>query len=97
MRENLTSPTLVSIGVPVYNGEPYLEEALRAIANQTYADFEVIISDNASTDATADICDLFTSTDDRFRVVRHEENLDSPRPVLQPTPKVIGNIPRRTG
>ena len=48
MREGSTSPTLVSIGVPVYNGERYLEDALRAIADQTYTDFEVIISDNAS-------------------------------------------------
>ena len=70
-----TSGSLVSIGVPVYNGERYLADALTAIADQTYPDFEVIISDNASTDRTQEICEEFTRSDDRFRVVRHEENL----------------------
>ncbi len=46
----------VSIGLPVYNGEKYLEEALDSILAQTYKDFEIIISDNASNDKTQDIC-----------------------------------------
>ena len=70
-----TSGSLVSIGVPVYNGERYLADALTAISDQTYPNFEVIVSDNASTDLTQEICEEFTRSDDRFRVVRHEENL----------------------
>jgi GT2 family glycosyltransferase len=42
----------ISIGLPVYNGERYLEESLRSILSQTYEDFTLIISDNASTDRT---------------------------------------------
>lgn len=64
----------VSIGLPVYNGEDYLEAALNSILAQTYEDFELIISDNASTDGTAAICRLYAEADDRIRYVRHEEN-----------------------
>ena len=46
----------VSIGLPVYNGENYLAESLDALLSQTYPDFELIISDNASTDRTEEIC-----------------------------------------
>ena len=46
----------VSIGLPVYNGENYLAESLDALLSQTYPDFELIISDNASTDPTEEIC-----------------------------------------
>ena len=44
----------VSIGLAVYNGEKYLDEAIRSILAQTFKDFELIISDNASTDRTDD-------------------------------------------
>ena len=45
----------LSVGLPVYNGEEYLREALDAVLGQTYEDFELVISSNASTDATDDI------------------------------------------
>ena len=70
-----TTNPLVSIGVPVYNGERYLRGALQAIADQTYPHFEVIISNNASTDGTGAICDEFAAADDRFRVIHQPENL----------------------
>ena len=54
-----TVPRL-SIGLPVYNGENYLAESLDALLGQSYTDFELIISDNASTDSTADIWLLAT-------------------------------------
>ena len=44
-----TTPPLVSVGVPVYNGERFLPELLTSLLNQSFADFELIISDNAST------------------------------------------------
>lgn len=69
------SVPLVSIGVPVYNGEKYLAEALDSILAQTFTDFEVIISDNASTDATATICERYRAADPRIRVYRNQVNL----------------------
>jgi glycosyltransferase involved in cell wall biosynthesis len=69
----------VSIGLPVYNGENYLAEALRSLLAQTFADFEIIISDNASTDRTAEICREFTARDKRIRYVSNETNLGPAR------------------
>ena len=69
-----TAPRL-TIGLPVYNGERYLAEALDALLGQTYKDFELIISDNASTDGTADICLDYAARDSRVRYVRQPRNI----------------------
>ena len=68
------SPRL-SIGLPVYNGENFLEQSLDSLLAQTYGDFEVVISDNASTDGTADICKKYAARDSRVKYVRQEKNL----------------------
>ena len=65
----------VSIGLPVYNGENYITEALDSILAQTYSDFELIISDNASTDRTAQICQHYAAKDRRVRFDRNSQNL----------------------
>ncbi len=65
----------VSIGVPVFNGENYLAEALDSLLAQTFSDFEIIISDNASTDKTEEICRAYAARDRRIRYFRNEENL----------------------
>jgi glycosyltransferase involved in cell wall biosynthesis len=65
----------VSIGLAVYNGERYLEEAIESILCQTFTDFEMIISDNASTDNTDAICRAFASRDARIRYSRNAENI----------------------
>jgi glycosyltransferase involved in cell wall biosynthesis len=65
----------VSIGMPVYNGEPFLREAIEAILAQSFADFELIISDNASTDATEKICRSYASKDERIRYYRLGQNI----------------------
>ena len=65
----------VSIGLPVYNGEKYLEKALDSILSQTYTDFELIISDNASVDRTQEICLKYTNKDQRISYFRNEKNL----------------------
>ena len=65
----------VSIGLPVYNGEKYIVEALDSIVSQTFADFELVISDNASTDATARICEGYASRDGRIVYHRNEANM----------------------
>ena len=67
---------LVSIGVPVYNGERYLAEALESALRQDYANLEVLIADNASTDSTAAICRRFEN-DARLRYVRNPETFDA--------------------
>lgn len=65
----------VSIGLPVYNGENYLREALNSLLAQTLEDFELIISDNASADATEDICREYAARDHRIRYIRQPRNM----------------------
>lgn len=65
----------VSIGLPVFNGGNGLREALRSLLNQSYTDFEIIISDNASTDSTATICEALSAGDPRIRYHRQPKNL----------------------
>jgi len=65
----------VSIGLPVYNGEKYLEEVIESLLTQTFDDFELIISDNASTDRTRQICEQYTKKDFRVRYYRNEKNI----------------------
>ena len=65
----------VSVGMPVYNGAKYIREALDSLLSQTYADFELIISDNASTDGTQQICEEYACKDSRIRYVRQLNNL----------------------
>ncbi len=74
MRAQADSPT-VGIGMPVFNGERYLEAAISSILAQSFGDFELVICDNASTDRTAEICRGFAAGDSRIRYVRHPENL----------------------
>jgi glycosyltransferase involved in cell wall biosynthesis len=71
----MTAKPRVSIGMPVYNGERHIEAALDSILSQSYSDFELIVSDNASTDRTAEICRTYSEQDRRIRYFRNEENL----------------------
>ncbi|MGH3833565.1 MAG: glycosyltransferase family 2 protein [Pseudonocardiaceae bacterium] len=65
----------LSIGLPVYNGQNYLAESLDALLGQGYAEFELIISDNASTDGTAEICRRYAAIDPRIRYIRQPRNI----------------------
>ena len=65
---------LVTIGLPVYNGGQFLATALDSLLGQTFTDFELIISDNASTDATEEICREYARADARVRYRRSSEN-----------------------
>jgi glycosyltransferase involved in cell wall biosynthesis/ADP-heptose:LPS heptosyltransferase/SAM-dependent methyltransferase/predicted O-methyltransferase YrrM len=69
-----TRNPLVSIGMPVYNGEKYLRLALDSLLSQDYDNFELIISDNASTDHTADLCLEYHKKDRRIRVYQNDTN-----------------------
>ena len=70
---NTESPR-VSIGMPVYNGEHYVEGAISSILAQTYQDFTFIISDNGSTDRTRAICESYAAQDSRIQYHRYEQN-----------------------
>ncbi|NJR68855.1 MAG: glycosyltransferase family 2 protein [Synechococcales cyanobacterium CRU_2_2] len=72
MHENLP---LVTVGLAVYNGENFIREAIDSILGQTFRDFELIITDNASTDSTQRICEAYAAQDARVRYVRNPENL----------------------
>jgi glycosyltransferase involved in cell wall biosynthesis len=65
----------LSVGLPVYNGQNYLAEALGSLLAQTYQDFELIISDNASTDDTEAICRRYAAADARIRYIRQPRNI----------------------
>ncbi len=69
----------VTIGLPVYNGERYVREALEAVLSQTFSDFELVICDNASTDGTRHICQDVARNDSRVRYYRNPENLGAAR------------------
>jgi glycosyltransferase involved in cell wall biosynthesis len=74
----MQSTPRVSLGVPVYNAERYLDRCLSALLAQDHPDFEIIISDNASTDRTWEICRRFAARDSRIRLYRNERNLGGP-------------------
>lgn len=65
----------VTLALPVYNGEKYVASAIRSILDQDYKDFELIITDNASTDGTEKICRDFAARDPRIRYVRNDSNI----------------------
>ena len=78
----------LTIGMPVYNGEAYIRDAIDSLLAQTVTDFELVISDNASTDATPTICKSYVAQDSRIRYIRHDMNLGAAanfRFVLQAT------------
>lgn len=65
---------LVTIGMPIYNEERFLEHALESLRQQDYENIQILISDNASTDSTGDIAARVASADDRIQYLRVEEN-----------------------
>ena len=64
---------LLSVVVPVYNVEPYLNTCIRSIAEQTYPNLEILLVDDGSTDRSGEICDQWAEKDNRIRVI-HQEN-----------------------
>lgn len=72
-------PPTVSIGLPVYNGARFIAHALDSLLGQSYVNFELIISDNASTDETEEICKGYAERDPRVRYIRQQVNIGAPR------------------
>ena len=73
----MTNNPKISIGMPVYNGHKYIKDALDSLLAQTFTNFEIIISDNASTDETQAICEKYAANDKRIRYIRQSENIGS--------------------
>ena len=72
MQSNLP---LVSIGLPVFNGEKHLSSAIESLLNQSYTSIEMIISDNCSTDSTSEICEDYVEKDSRLKYYRNDMNI----------------------
>jgi glycosyltransferase involved in cell wall biosynthesis len=70
---------LVTVGIPVYNGERYLGRAIESLLAQTLENFELLIADNASTDGTQKLCESYGRRDSRIKYVRHRHNIGAPR------------------
>ena len=79
MNEAGSKNPLVSLAIPVYNGKAYLVDAITSCLAQDYDNFELIISDNASTDGTERICREFATKDARVKYFRNEKNLGAGR------------------
>lgn len=71
----MTAHPRLSVGLPVYNGEEYLAESFDALLGQTYEDFELVVTDNASTDRTQEICREYAARDPRIRYLRLRRNI----------------------
>lgn len=77
--KKIRSGPIVTVGMPVYNGEQHLAKAIESILEQDFQDFEFLISDNGSDDATPDICIHYERTDDRIKYYRYPKNSGSYR------------------
>ena len=66
---------MISIIVPVYNGEKYIDDCVKSILVQTYQDWELILIDNASTDNSLQLCKKMASQDDRIEVLQQHRNM----------------------
>ena len=66
---------LISVILPVYNGEDFLEESIKSVLNQTFTNFELIVVDDASTDKSLSIAQQFRIIDNRVKIISNKENL----------------------
>lgn len=64
---------LISVIVPVYNVEAYIEECLHSLREQTYKNLQIILVDDGSTDKSGNLCDAYAAKDSRFFVI-HQKN-----------------------
>ena len=66
---------LVSVIMPAYNAEKYIEEAIRSVLSQTYTNWKLLILDDGSTDRTAELAERFANADTRIRLLRNPQNM----------------------
>ena len=74
-KQKISKCPAISVGMPVFNGERYIAQSIQSVLDQTFTDFELIISDNASTDRTEEICRDFANVDSRIRYIRNADNI----------------------
>ena len=75
MNNSNLSESLLTIGIPVFNGENTISKSIDSLLKQTYDDFKLIISDNASTDSTQKICEDYTKKDSRIHYIKQKKNI----------------------
>ena len=75
MNNGNLSESLLTIGVPVFNGEKTISKCIDSLRKQTFDDFKLIISDNASTDSTQKICEDYTKKDSRIHYIKQKKNI----------------------
>ena len=75
MINHLTNAPLVSVILPVFNGQAFVSDAIESIRSQTFTDWELIIVDDGSSDGSLEICRRYEATDSRIKVFKNEENL----------------------
>lgn len=80
--EDFIMAPMITIWTQAYNSEKYIRQTIESVVNQTYVDFEYIIVDNGSTDATGKIIDEYAAKDNRIRVFREKDNFRGPRYAL---------------
>lgn len=80
----------ISVVLPVYNGESYLQGAIESVLNQTYQNFELIVVDDCSTDTSGNIAQEYARTDPRVRYLRNETNLKLPESLNRGFAKASG-------
>ena len=71
----MTSNPKLTIGMPVYNGELFIKKAIESILDQTFTDFELIMSNNSSSDSTEKICQDFIDKDNRIQIHTQKKNI----------------------
>ena len=76
MNNSNLSESLLTIGIPVFNGEKTISKSIDSLLKQTFDDFKLIISDNASTDSTRKICEDYAKKDSRIHYIRQKKNID---------------------
>ncbi|MGQ0834959.1 MAG: glycosyltransferase family 2 protein [Gammaproteobacteria bacterium] len=75
----MSEPPLVTIGLPAYNSERFIRRSIDSLLAQTFSDFVLVISDNASTDSTPRICQEYAESDRRVRCFHNPTNIGNPR------------------
>ena len=75
MNNSNLSESLLTIGMPVFNGEKTISKSIDSLLKQTFDDFKLIISDNASTDSTQKICEEYAKKDNRIQYIKQKKNI----------------------
>jgi glycosyltransferase involved in cell wall biosynthesis len=74
-RKSLSSTPRVTLAMPVYNGQNFLHKSIESILTQSFTDFELIVSDNASSDSTCEIVESYQRMDNRIRLLKNTRNI----------------------